>query len=63
VAGRKALDMLEARADRLIAQHAPDPISAAIETMALADIQRLTALHDTHGPAAMLAAFQEIAQI
>ena len=63
MAGRKALDMLEARADRLIAQHAPDPIGTAIEAMALADIQRLTALHDTHGLAQMLAAFQEIAQI
>jgi len=55
--------MLEERLDRLIAQHAPDPIGTAIETMALADIQRLTALHDSHGPAEMLAAFQEIAKL
>jgi hypothetical protein len=63
MAGRKALEMLEERVDRLIAQHAPDPIGTAIETMALADIQRLTALHGTHGPAEMLVAFQEIAKL
>jgi len=60
MAGRKTLDVLEDRLDRLIARHAPDPIATAIEAMTLADIQRLTALHDTHGPAEMLAAFEDI---
>jgi len=60
MAGRKALDMLEERVERLIAHHTPDPTGTAIAAMTLADIQRLTALHDTHGPAEMLAAFEDI---
>ena len=63
MSGKKKIEMLEGRADRLIQEFGANPLKKAVEAMSDEQIAYLRTLYDTDGPEAFAAAFQEIAQL
>ena len=59
MAGKPRLDMLEARAERVLAQHRPDPLRDAIEALPDDELTRLVALGRSD-PAAFQRALTEL---
>ena len=59
MAGRKALDMLEERIDRLTEDHAPNPVRDLAARLPLEELTRLTSLYESAGPLAFALALME----
>ncbi|MCA1775816.1 MAG: hypothetical protein LC676_09465 [Loktanella sp.] len=59
MAGKKHLDVLQERVDRLTAARAPNPIRDAAQRLPIEEIQRVINLYETDGPLAFATALME----